>query len=583
MKTEIKSNSLAHQKPLRLWPGIIIVILQWATRFVVPLIIPGTMALGVFGGLFFGLLLVIWWAFFSRAPRFERWFAIVLATIALITTRQFIHISIATTMMGLMFPVYSIPVLSLAFVIWALVSRNLTQKLRFVTMVATILLASGFWVILRTTGMDGQGHQYFAWRWAKTPEERLLSGAVEKLKTIPQDQYEIAKEAEWPGFRGINRDGIMHGTRIGTDWSKSPPKEMWRRSVGPACSSFAILGNLLYTQEQRGEYEMVTCYELNSGEPVWIHKDSARFWDAHAGAGPRSTPAISRGRIYTSGATGILNALDARDGHLIWSHNAAKDTKVKLPGWGFTGSPLIVDSLVFIGISGQLIAYDIATGQKRWCGPDGGESYSSPHLLLVDGMKQVVFMNGAGATAFAPADGRELWRFAMKGSQIVQPAMASSSDLLVCAGDLNGIQRIALSNNSGKWTATEKWKSAGLKPYFNDFVIHNGYAYGFDGPSLACIDIGNGEQKWKGARYTGEIILLADQDLLLVLTEKGEIALVKATPEQFKELARFPAIKGKTWNHPALSGDILVIRNSAEMAAFRLPHENNSTATSTVR
>ena len=223
------------QKPLRLWPGVVIVVLQWLLRFVIPVFVPGAIAAGIFGGIILGLAVVIWWVFFSRAPRFERWTSVVLMIIALIVTSQILDKSIATSMMGLMFIVYSIPVLSLVFVIWAVVSRNLSDRPRRATMVAAILLASGFWAFLRSDGMNGQAHHYFAWRWSKTAEDRLIAHTNNKLTAMPLDSAAMEKEAEWPGFRGVNRDGIIHGVHINTDWIKTPPIVMWRKPVGPGC------------------------------------------------------------------------------------------------------------------------------------------------------------------------------------------------------------------------------------------------------------------------------------------------------------------------------------------------------------
>jgi outer membrane protein assembly factor BamB len=381
----------------------------------------------------------------------------------------------------------------------------------------------------------------------------------------------------WPGFRGHGRDGIVHNVQLATDWSRSPPVELWRRQIGPGWSSFAVQGDVFYTQEQRGQDEIVTCYNVTTGQPVWMHRDQARFWESNGGAGPRATPTFSKGRLYTLGATGIVNALDAADGAVVWSRSASADTGVKVPGWGFASSPLVVDDMVIVATAGRLVAYDLASGAQRWLGPAGGTGYSSPHLTTIEGVQQILLLNGAGVISVAPATGTQLWEYSWPSDGIVQPSLTADRDILIGSGSGMsgagaGVCCISVAHGPDGWTAQERWTSTGLKPYFNDFVVHKGYAFGFDGTILACIDLADGKRKWKGGRYGhGQLILLLDQGLLLVLSEKGGLALVAATPEQFRELARFPAIEGKTWSHPVLAGEVLLARNSEEMAAFRLP------------
>jgi outer membrane protein assembly factor BamB len=234
----------------------------------------------------------------------------------------------------------------------------------------------------------------------------------------------------------------------------------------------------------------------------------------------------------------------------------------------------VVDDLVVVAASGSLIAYDRASGEERWQGPAGQDSYSSPHLLTSGGVPQVLLLNGSGVISVSPADGTPLWEHAWEGAAIVQPAVLASGDVLISALSATsgiGIRRLGLTHGPEGWVAEERWTSNGLKPYYNDFVVHDGHAYGFDGAILSCIDLEDGTRRWKGGRYGhGQLIVLSDQGLLLVLSEKGELALVEASPEGFRELSRIEALEGKTWNHPVLVDDLLLVRNGEEMVGFRL-------------
>ncbi len=606
------------RRPLRLWPGVAIATLIVFLRFVLPVFVPDAGSIGVIAGLAGTLAIIIWWLFFSRAPWSERLGAVGVMIVVAAATRPFLHESIAGGMMGMMFVVYAIPsILGVAFVAWAVVTRRLSDGLRRATMVATILLACGVWTLVRTDGIASAGAQ-LKWRWSQTAEERLLAQADEDPAAVtpapaatetpkepvttplPAERANdtarakpaaapvppaatkpapaapiVAREADWPGFRGPKRDGVVRGARIETDWSSSPPVEMWHRPIGPGWSSFAINGDLLYTQEQRGDDEIVACYRVSTGKPVWRHRDPVRFWESNGGAGPRATPTLSNGRVYTFGATGILNVLDAGNGAVVWSRNVAADSDTKVPMWGFASSPLVVDDAVIVAASSKLVAYDLSTGKPRWVGAAHGGSYSSPHFVTIGGVPQVVLLTAGGATGVAPSDGTVLWEHAWPGgTTIIQPALTNDGDILIngiaATGGL-GLRRLSVAHGSGGWNIEERWTSTGLKPYFNDFVIHKGHAFGFDGSILSCIDLADGKRKWKGGRYgNGQLVLLPDQDLLLVLSEEGELALVGASPDQFTEHARFKAIEGKTWNHPALVRDVLLVRNGEEMAAFKL-------------
>ncbi len=622
---------------IRLWPCVVAAVAMPVLRFGLPTLFPDAVIFGLDSGLvgllssvLGALVIILWWLFFSRAPWAERLGAMATMAIAVIIVKAVSHPSITGAGMGMMFYIFAIPVMSLALVAWAVLARNLAAGPRRITMTVTLLLACALFALLRTDGITSNNTlgSDVRWRWTPTAEELLLANAAREPEPVipppanlaaPHDAPAVVAplaapvapavapvagkaavagpamsegsvsitrdvaRVEWSGFRGTDRDSVIHGIRINTDWSASPPVQLWRRAIGPGWSSFAVSGDLIYTQEQRGDDEMVSCYRLSTGEPVWRHRDSVRFYESNGGAGPRATPTLANGRVYSHGATGVLNALDAATGKVRWMHNVSSDTGRKVSDWGFSSSPLVIDDVVIVAAAGTLAGYDVDTGKHRWTGPKYGGSYSSPHRVTIDGVVQVVLLGGPGAISVDAATGATLWIHEWVAGPIVQPAVLPGGDIVIHALTATGGQgtrRLHVTRGSGEWTTEERWTSNGLKPYFNDFVTHKGHAYGFDGSILSSINLEDGKRNWKGGRFgNGQMLLLADQDLLLVLSEDGELALVSATPDKFSEVARFPALNAKTWNHPVLVGDVLLVRNGEEMVAFRLSLQKAPTAT----
>jgi outer membrane protein assembly factor BamB len=565
-------------------------------------------------------VILVWWLFFSRAPWIDRIAGLVAIAGAIAAGRLFAHFSIVGAGMGWLIYILPLPMLTIGLVAWAVITQRASAPTRRALLPVVVAIPIVPFLIVRTDGVWGGSGSINQWRWTPTAEARLLAKGNDDPKPLPDVappiEAPIAKadekapgtalgtpapaptpapgtqhraptsagasaeqsEAEWPGFRGANRDSVVRDLRIKTDWSASPPVELWRRAVGPGWSSFAVHGDFIFTQEQRGDDELVSCYRLSTGEPVWRHRDAARFYESNGGPGPRGTPTLHDGRVYTLGATAILNALDERTGKVLWSHKFAEDHKVATPIWGFSASPIVVDDLVIVNASGAIGAFDRINGQQRWFNPSRGGTYSSPHLATIDGVPQVLLMAGPGLMSFSPADGKLLWEHAWEdGGGITQPAVLDNGDVVINKTSMTGgvvTRRLSAKHSGGAWSVEERWTSNGLKPYFNDFVIHKGHAYGFDNSILASINLENGQRNWKGGRYgNGQMILLPDQDLLLLVSEEGEVALVNATTDKYTEVAKAPALNAKTWNHPVLVGDTLLVRNGEEMVAFKLALE----------
>jgi outer membrane protein assembly factor BamB len=559
------------QPPLRVWPAILFSTAQIIGLFIVPALWPGSGIVGILSSVIGTLLIACWWLFFSRATIKEKLINAAIVAVFIALTPFILHESIATSMMGMMFTFYGIPLFGLAITIWAAAFSQKEGVQRTFALVGCLFVAALIAGSVKTGGFDSDIRHDFSFRWQTTHEQQVAE-TLPEANTAANLSLTQAEKPVWAGFRGERRDGKVYGSSIADNWNATPPQEMWRRPIGPGWSSFAVSGEVFFTQEQRGEEEVVACYRLDTGEPVWSHRDTTRFWESNGGAGPRGTPELVDGQIYTFGATGILNALDANTGKLLWTQHAAELINHELPGWGYASSPVVVDDVVIVAVEGVLVGFDRATGELKWQGPDWGASYASPHLFEVDGQVQVTLMARKGLLSLNPADGSILWQHEWDGrARIVQPVVLEDNSLVLSKGERTGIKRIAVKQQEQDWKIDDVWTSISMKPYFSGFVSHKGYLYGFDGGRLACIKAEDSERQWKGGRFgSGQLLMLADQDLMIVISERGELVLVKATPESYQELGKLPAVAGKTWNYPVLADDILLVRNAEEMVAYRL-------------
>ncbi len=451
-----------------------------------------------------------------------------------------------------------------------------------------VTLTWSYFLLIRIDGADSRLSFKTHLRWTPTAEERFLAESKSvpaRVKATNGNAVLIAEPArgDWTSFRGVERDGVIRGTSIATNWTGPAPAPVWKHAVGPAWSSLIVVGNRLFTQEQRAEKELVVCYDADSGEQVWTHEDVARFDETVSGPGPRATPTFANGHLYTLGGTGILNCLDAATGAVRWRADIKEASGGKEPMWAFSSSPLVTGGLVVVYANGDagkgLLAYREDSGVPAWTASAGNSSYASPQLTSIAGTPQCLMLHDGGLTAVEPATGRKLWEtgLSMKGApRTGQPRLVDQNKLLVATLTGMGCSLIEVAKMADGWRAIPVWESSGLKPEFPDFVVHDGYAYGFDIGIFCCIKVADGARCWKEGRYgRGQVMLLADQNLLLVSTETGELVLLAADPTGHRELGRFQALEGKTWNHPVVRGDRVYLRNAQEMACYRLSKIKN--------
>lgn len=474
--------------------------------------------------------------------------------------------------------------------VWFVFGSGYPQWLRS-SIGAGLLGAAGISaIVLRIDAVSGELVPRFQLCWAPRPDQLLLpipapAGGVSRLDLA------TSTEDDYPEFLGPNRRLRVDHVELDRDWSRHPPRLLWRQPIGAGWSAFSVVNGFAVTMEQRGEQELVTCYDARTGKLQWAAGwGKSRHSTTLGGVGPRATPTIHQGKVYTLGAQGTLLCVDGASGKVLWADNILQRYHVRpeedgeAVGWGRAASPLVVDDLVIVPAGGpargphvSLAAFHKDTGQLAWEAGDRQVSYSSPVLAVLGGVRQVLIVNEDNVSAHDPRDGRILWSHEWPGksnssASVSQPAILDDKHVLLSKAYGGGAALLRISLRDGTWTANRVWHNSGLmKTKFTNVVVHGAYVYGLSDGILECIEWSRGVRQWKRGRY-GPGQILGVRDLLLVQAESGDVALVEATPHAFRELGVLRrAVEGKTWNNLCLAGSLLLVRNAEEAACYELP------------
>ena len=484
----------------------------------------------------------------------------------------------------------AIPLAALLIVLWLLFFSGLAWSTRFVVLVLAGLLGVGAYYSIReveltTTSVGMIPRLHFIWE--PTAQERLAT--FEKQESAQADELppidaKVGPE-DFPSYRGPDQDGVVAFAKLETDWTKAPPKKLWARPCVGGYSGIAVAGNIAVTLEQREAGEVVVCYDRATGRQRWTFAFGTLYKDAtHMGDGPRSTPTIHHQLIFGIGATGELVCLDAH-GKKQWSTNILDDAKSKNVKWGLAGSPLIVDDLVIAhaGIDpdepagSSLIAYEQATGKKRWQTGNRKAGYSSPQLVVLGNTPQILLFDGEGLVSYDKA-GKELWsspwitNFDMN---TIQPVVLGKDRVFLSSEKENGCALLrvkAPDTNAAAWSVETVWANKNLASRFANPVTDGKHLFGLNNMLgvLTCLDVNDGKVQWKGERCGPGQLLLTDGALLVINGDTGDVTLFGTDGTELARQRVFDK-QDKTWNTPALAGDQLFVRNQSAIVCLKLP------------
>jgi outer membrane protein assembly factor BamB len=407
---------------------------------------------------------------------------------------------------------------------------------------------------------------------------RALAVATVLCAALPIASASAAQEAvarvDWPQFRGLNRDGVSPEVGLLEQWPEGGPPELWRVPLGRGFSAISIVGEHAFTLYGRDGATWLVALDVADGSKVWETRIDEMYRNGQ-GDGPRATPTVDGDRIYALSGRGNFLAADRHTGSVLWSHRLVEEFGGRAPTWGYSGSPLVEDDTVLIEVGAPgagVIAFDRATGAEAWRALDTGTGYAAPITIAVGGLRQTVFFTADGVVAIDPTDGAPLWRVPWQTSYDVHaatPVFVPPDRLFIASGYGVGSAMLQIRSDGERARADRLWNSRELENQFSSTVLYGGYLYGFDNSIFMCVDARTGERTWRTRGFGHGSLILADARLL-VLSDRGSLALVRPTPAEYVEVSRFQALDGRAWTMPTLANGILYLRNEREAVAFDL-------------
>ena len=387
---------------------------------------------------------------------------------------------------------------------------------------------------------------------------------------------------DWPQWRGPNRDGVVASFTPPKVWPDKL-KTVWRVPVGIGHSSPVVVGRRVYLFSRQDENEVASCFDLDTGKQVWRDSYPTPYMMNPAavthGKGPKSTPVLDKGKLYTLGISGVLSCYDADSGKLRWRREFSKASKETSPLYGTAMSPIVDRGLLIAHVggndSGALTAFDADTGELRWSWTGDGPGYASPIAAEFGGVRQIVTQTQKYIVGVNASNGQLLWQIPFETEYVqnsVTPVMYKQT--LIFSGLDKGVFAINVVHRENKWTAEQLWQNPEVSMYLNSPVVSGDYLYGLSHKrkgQFFCLDARTGTTLWSSNGREGDnAAIVASAELLFLLTDAAELLVARSGPKQLEVLKRYTVAQSPTWAHPVLVGNRILIKDASTLALLSL-------------